>query len=249
VVTTLERSISGPTSTWMPKEPVDLVIAANVLNELSDPRDLGPRRRLVSASLAALSPRGRLLLVEPAMRMESRALMALRDDLVADGVGILSPCRGAPGCPLLQTRGDWCHQELRWDLRPAAYVALERDARLPKALLAASHLLLGPPNEPAPRRGLRVVGGLMRGSDGVERRYLCGQQSQLLTAQGNPHLANAVAQAQRGSVTDERAVASSAPAPRAQPFRPQTPGDRGSRTDRGARGRAPPRGDRPKRGR
>ncbi|HEY1100109.1 MAG TPA: small ribosomal subunit Rsm22 family protein [Myxococcota bacterium] len=200
-VVTLERSIGGAPGSWLPKQPVDLVIAANVLNELSDPRDHGPRNRLVSAALSALSARGRFLIVEPAMRVETRALMALRDDLVADGVGILSPCRGARACPLLQTRGDWCHQELRWDQRPAAYVALEREARLPKGLLAAAHLLLGTPTDPAPQAGLRVVGGVMRDPQGVERRYVCGRE--LVTISGTPRLPKTVGDAHRGGLVGD----------------------------------------------
>ena len=244
VVTTLERSISGAPGSWLPKTPVDLVIAANVLNELSDPREISPRRRLVAAALSVLSPTGRLLIVEPAMRVETRALMALRDDMVASGVGILSPCRGARACPLLQTRGDWCHQELHWDDRPASYQQLERDARLPKGLLAAAHLLIGTPTETAPTKGLRVVGGLMRGSDGVERRYACGRE--LVTMSGMPMLDADVRTATRGELVADRA--SARPTLMAPPTS-RIPSGQRERNGRAGPGRDQRRGAPPRRGR
>ena len=250
-VATLERSIGGAPGSWLPQHPVDLVIAANVLNELSDPRDVGPRRRLVTAARSALSATGRLLVVEPAMRIETRALMALRDELVADGVGILSPCRGARTCPLLQTRGDWCHQELRWDKRPATYLALERDARLPKGLLAAAHLLLGPATEPtpAPTTGLRVVGGLMRDPQGVERRYACGRD--LVTINGTPLLSPALQQLHRGGLASDQAARTTTTTTTTRPATSTNqplPG-RGPRTGRAGPAREQRRGDRPRRGR
>ncbi len=248
VVTTLERSISGAPGSWLPKTPVDLVIAANVLNELSDPRELGPRRRLVAAALSVLSPTGRLLIVEPAMRVETRALMALRDDMVNDGVGILSPCRGARACPLLHTRGDWCHQELHWNDRPASYLQLERDARLPKGLLAAAHLLIGTSADTPPTKGLRVVGGLMRGSDNVERRYACGRE--LVTVSGTPLLDAEVRNVTRGGLVADRASARPAAAPTTSRAPTSQPLDaRRERNGRAGPGRDQRRGAPPRRGR
>jgi ribosomal protein RSM22 (predicted rRNA methylase) len=237
-LTLVDAALDGPPARWAPRAPVDLVIAANVLNEVSDPRDTGPRRRLLDLAAGHVRDGGRVLVTEPAMRMEARALMALRDDLVGDGVAVLSPCRGAPSCPLLATRGDWCHQDIAFDARPPSYRALEKAARLPKDALAVSHLLLAVGDDVAPADGLRLIGGLMTDARGVERRYACGHD--LVTLTGRPRLAPAVARAPRGALVDD--VDDDAARPVSPP-----PRDRPGRSDRGARapGR-PPRGRGPR---
>jgi ribosomal protein RSM22 (predicted rRNA methylase) len=211
----VDRSLSAPSTSWLPAEDIDVVIAANVLNEVGDPREPTPRLRLVETLVGALSPRGRLLVVEPAMRVEARALMAVRDDVVDGGLAsVLSPCRGAPACPLLATQGDWCHGDVVWTERPPAYLALERATRLPKETLSATHLLLARRDAPAPSAGLRVVGGVMRDARGTERRYACGRA--LVTLTGAPRLAPPVARAARGALVDDdpRALTPTAQAPR-----------------------------------
>ena len=238
-VAIVDAALDGPTSRWAPREAVDLVILANVLNEVSDPRETGPRRCLLDAAAAATNASGRVLVVEPAMRLEARALMALRDELVGDGVAVLSPCRGARTCPLLQTRGDWCHQDVRWDDRPPSYRSLEKAAGLPKDQLAVAHLLLASGNDvdSGPRRGLRLIGGLMRDQHGTERRYACGRE--LVTLAGRPRLPPPVALATRGGVVDDDvASVASAVAPAAV-SRPTPRGPPGQ-SDRGGGRRAPP---------
>lgn len=190
--------------TWRPPAPVDLAIAANVLNEIGDPRRaLRDRLDVVGAAVAALREGGRVLLVEPGTRVHGRALMALRDAIRDEGLAVvLAPCRGAPGCPLLRTPGDWCHQELRWQ-RPAAFARLEAEAQLPKDVLKLSHLLLGRPGDaPEPRQGLRLVGGTMRDRQGVERRYGCGPDG-LVTLRGAQRLPPRIGAPARGALAVE----------------------------------------------
>jgi len=163
--------------------------------------------------------------------------MALRDELVGDGARVLSPCRGARTCPLLQTRGDWCHQDVRWDDRPPNYRALERAAGLPKDQLAVAHLLLatGDDVDDGPRRGLRLIGGVMRDQQGVERRYACGRD--LVTVGGTPRLSPQLATAIRGAVVDDDAVGKG---PAVAPLRRPAPHAPSARSDRGGGGRGPP---------
>lgn len=228
----VDAALDGPPARWAPKAPVDVVIAANVINEVSSPRDLGPRRRLIDQAARCVRAGGRMLLTEPAMRMEARALMALRDALVADGVVVLSPCRGAHTCPLLSTRGDWCHQDIAFSARPPSYRALERAARLPKDALAVAHLLLAVGAARAPATGLRLIGGLMTDDQGIERRYACGRSLRTLT--GQPRLPAAIATAERGALVDEADAVGLSPPPLA---------DRPEQSGRGGRGRGPRRSD------
>ncbi len=198
----IDRSITAPPTSWLPPPgTVDVVIAANVLNEIGDPREPAGRLRIVDACVQSLAPRGRVLVVEPSLRVEARSLMTVRDAVVEAGVAaVLSPCRGAEACPLLRTRGDWCHGEMVWERRPPAYRVLEEAVRLPKDLLSASHLLLGPTDETSPNTGLRLVGGVMRAAD-RDRRYACGRD--LVTLEGTPRLLLAAAQPLRGSLVGD----------------------------------------------
>ena len=198
-VTCAAHSIASPPSTWRPRAPVDLVIAANVLNELGDPRRaVEVRTRLLEACVDMLAPGGRVLVVEPGTRVHGRSLLAVRDALVERGrVEVLAPCRGVERCPLLRTDGDWCHGETHWE-RPAAFAALERAAAIPKDVLKESHLLLARPADArAPHSGHRLVGGLMARE--VDRRYACGPQGLVVLA-GRPRLPASVAAADRGAL-------------------------------------------------
>src|SRR6185312_9774707 len=64
----------------LPDGPFDLVFAGHVLNELGG--DLDARVRLVESMRARLAPAGAVVLIEPALRETSRALLELRDRLV-----------------------------------------------------------------------------------------------------------------------------------------------------------------------
>lgn len=208
----------------------DLAVAANVLNELRDPRrGDDAREHLVTELVAALTPSGRLLAVEPATRVHGRALMLLRDRLVAGRhATVLSPCRGTATCPLLRSRGDWCHGEHPWE-PPGVLAELARAAGIDKATLKESHLLLAPRALSAPVVGLRLVGGPMRDATGTERRYACGADG-LATLVGAPMLPRDVVGAPRG------ALLAPIPAGVQLELRPSpAPGARGARRGAGHR--------------
>jgi len=235
----VDRSLTAPPASWLPDGDVDVVVAANVLNEVGDPREPAPRLRLVHMLVQRLTPTtGRLLVVEPAMRVEARALMAVRDAVVDEALAsVLSPCRGARACPLLATRGDWCHGDVEWTTRPPSYRALEAATGLRKDTLSASHLLLAAPTTPAPATGLRVIGGVMRDPRGVERRYACGRG--LVTLTGTPRLPPRAVHAGRGEVVDDTVSRGPPPAPRGPGGRSAGagPGRPSPRRPRAGRGR------------
>lgn len=167
-------SITGSPARFAPTWKSDLVILANVLVELGEPRRTEERRlALLRAALSFLGERGRLLVVEPGTRVSARALQRLRDRLAETGeASILAPCTGAARCPLLERQGDWCHHELPWSPPPPVR-ALERAAGLDRQALTLSYLLLASAAEAENTSGLRLVGGVMRDDAGEERRYAC----------------------------------------------------------------------------
>jgi len=94
--------------------PFDLVVAAHVLNELyldEEPSARATRLgRLVRAwSEELLGADGTLVVIEPALRETSRALLAVRDQILAAGLHVAAPCFFTGPCPALLRERDWCH--------------------------------------------------------------------------------------------------------------------------------------------
>jgi SAM-dependent methyltransferase len=105
----------------------DLIVAAHLLNELFANRPLPEQvalraRRVRAWTKALLAPGGTIVLLEPALRETSRALLALRDTLTSTSEGkestwegeggrldIVAPCFWRGACPALASPRDWCH--------------------------------------------------------------------------------------------------------------------------------------------
>lgn len=82
------------------EDPIDLALAANVLNELPD-----------GSPIEALWARtaGTLFSLEPGHRVSSQKLSRLRERLVkAGGIRILGPCMHHGACPVVRSN-HWCH--------------------------------------------------------------------------------------------------------------------------------------------
>ena len=132
-----------------PRGAFDLVLAGSVLNELAD------GVAAVEAMLAALAPSGVAIVVEPALRITTRGLHAIRDALIDGGrATVLAPCtRRAAPCPALADDRDWCHDHRPVTLPPRtrqlANVTGLRDGELKLAFLALAHPAAAPPPSPA----------------------------------------------------------------------------------------------------
>jgi ribosomal protein RSM22 (predicted rRNA methylase) len=119
----------------------DLIVAAHLLNELYVERPLSDQvalraRRVRAWAAALLAPGGTIILLEPALRETSRALLAVRDALKSTwegadpavrgelkstwegpgskstwegGLDVVAPCFWRGGCPALAQARDWCH--------------------------------------------------------------------------------------------------------------------------------------------
>ena len=132
----------------LPPAPFDLVLAGHLLNELFGD-DVEARARLCDEMLARLTPGGFLVVIEPALRETSRALLALRDRLVARGASVRAPCLYRGDCPALVRAGDWCHAE-RAFAAPPLVDELARAAKLHRDALKMSYLVLQAPGAPWP---------------------------------------------------------------------------------------------------
>jgi ribosomal protein RSM22 (predicted rRNA methylase) len=86
----------------------DLIVAAHLLNEL--PLDAEGRGRLVAGwCRELLEPGGACILIEPALHETSRALLEVRDRLLALGLFVVAPCLRQGPCPARLRPRDFCH--------------------------------------------------------------------------------------------------------------------------------------------
>ncbi len=160
----------------------DLVTVGHVLNELFPGPDADARRAgLLEEAASLLAPGGSLLVVEPALRDTSRALLRVRDLLVARGFAVRAPCLFRGACPALARETDWCHAERA--IEPPPLVAqLGKAAGLRKEAVKMSYLVLAPKGEawpePPPGRVFRIVSEPLA-SKGRLRYMGCGPEGRV----------------------------------------------------------------------
>jgi hypothetical protein len=144
--------------------PFELIVAAHLLNELFVDRPAAQRvglraGRVLAWTRAFLSPTGRLILIEPALRETSRELLAVRDQLLNAGLHVVAPCFFQGPCPALASERDWCHD--------AAAVPGQR------ARVDFSYLVVATAPATPPPSGERVVSDRLP-EKGRLRLYVCG---------------------------------------------------------------------------
>jgi ribosomal protein RSM22 (predicted rRNA methylase) len=204
---------SGPstlaTERWepgqaLPQGPFDTILLGHVLNELFGD-DIERRVKLVQALLARLTPEGRLVVLEPALRETSRELLALRDRLVAAGASVRAPCLFRGACPALVRESDWCHAERDFSPPPLVTVLAEA-AQLHRDRLKMSYLILQAPGaawpEPPRRRPFRIVSEPLD-RKGQHRFVGCGPEGRAPLVLPEKHVRDgnrAFVQLQRGDV-------------------------------------------------
>ena len=139
----------------------DLVTLGHVVNELFQGDGAAARRAaLIEEALGLLAPGGSLVVIEPALRDTSRALLEVRDLLVARGLAVRAPCLFRGACPALVRPTDWCHAERPVD-PPPLVDEIGRRAGLRKEAVKMSYLVLAPKgegwSEPPPGLTFRIV--------------------------------------------------------------------------------------------
>jgi SAM-dependent methyltransferase len=183
-----------PLAEIAPGKRFDLVTMGHVLNELFPGPDADARRAaLLEEALGLVAPGGSLLVVEPALRDTSRALLRVRDLLVARGVAVRAPCLFRGACPALLRETDWCHAER--PIEPPPLVAqLGRAAGLRKEAVKMSYLVLAPKPEawaaPPPGRVFRIVSEPLP-SKGRLRYMGCGPEGRVGLSLQEKHVTDA----------------------------------------------------------
>lgn len=194
----------------LPAGPFDLVLMGLMLNELDD----RAATALMDRVAEVLAPDGAVVVLEPALKSVSRRLHRLREDFLASGWQIHSPCLHEAPCPLLVGERDWCHQEQAFRL-PAALVPVAREAGLRFERATFTSLVLRRDGQrrvdSLPPRSLRVISQPLVSKGKVELfgcpregvHDVAGQPARLLMRRLERHASAANAafgEATRGSV-------------------------------------------------
>lgn len=131
---------------WLPPSAPSfhLWLMSFVLNEFHE-----SPARLAESLLRAwedhLEPGGLAILVEPALRLQSRRVLELRRELLRldrkQEFQVLLPCLGHQECGALADPEDWCHEEVAW-WRPPYLKTLDEMTGLDRKTLPFSYLVV-----------------------------------------------------------------------------------------------------------
>ncbi len=160
-----------------PPPPCDIILCQTAINELL----IGERHGAATVDLVAgWARQAPLVVIEPALRTTTRALMTLRDDLCArGGMHVVAPCLHQARCPMLAREGDWCHEARRIEPTPRVAridrIVGRRDERALFAFLATAP---GEAQAPPPQPLVRLVTDTL-GSRGKTERLVCRSDGEL----------------------------------------------------------------------
>ncbi len=104
-------------------------------------------RNLIKGWEKHLEEDGIAIIIEPALRLQSRRLLELRKALLAEReksapwLQILLPCLGHQACGALAAGDDWCHEEVSW-WRPPYFRVIDDLAHLDRKTLPFSYLVV-----------------------------------------------------------------------------------------------------------
>lgn len=172
--------------------PPDVITFGHVVNELFEGEGAEDRRAaLLEEALGLVAPGGSVVVIEPALRDTSRALLRVRDLLVARGHAVRAPCLFQGACPALLRETDWCHAE-RPIAPPPLVAQIGKAAGLRKEAVKMSYLVLAPKGEgwaaPPPGRVFRIVSEPLP-SKGRLRYMACGPEGRLGLSLQEKHVA------------------------------------------------------------
>jgi len=169
----------------------DAVLLGHVLNELfAGDGEADRRAALLEEAAALLAPGGSVVVIEPALRETSRALLRVRDRLLERGFAVRAPCLFRGPCPALHRETDWCHAERPVEAPPLV-AEIARAAGLRREAVKMSYLVLAAPGEgwaaPPHGRVFRIVSEPLP-SKGRLRYMACGPEGRLGLALQEKHV-------------------------------------------------------------
>ncbi len=155
----------------------DLILCQTAVNELLLEEVHAERTIALVRSWAQRAP---LVIIEPALKFTTRALMQLRNALLASGgVHAVAPCLHQGSCPMLARTGDWCHEARDTERTPRVIeidrLVARRDHRALYAYLATA-----PGVAPTQPSGVTMrVSTDTLGSRGKSERLVCRSDGEM----------------------------------------------------------------------
>lgn len=141
---------------WLPKAApkFHLFVMSYFLNESDLPADVLVKNYL-EACERHLEDEGLTIIVEPALKLQSRKLLEFRKALLEHpkmasgeaGLKVLLPCLGHQACGALAKPDDWCHEDVRW-WRPSYLRELDTIVGLDRKSLPFSYLVIQKTKKP-----------------------------------------------------------------------------------------------------
>jgi hypothetical protein len=178
---------------WLPKAApkFHLFVMSYFLNE----SDLQPEtlvKNFVDACDKHLEDEGIAIIVEPALKLQSRKLLNFRKALLENprlvlgdvSLKVLTPCLGHQACGALAREDDWCHEEASW-WRPGYLRELDSLVGLDRKTLPYSYLVIQKTKKPleeilptlkgAREKTYRLVSPSHSLSKKTSEFFVCGQ--------------------------------------------------------------------------
>ncbi len=180
-------------SAWLPPAApkFHLFVMSYFLNE----SEIAPEtlvKNFLDACENHLEEEGLVIIVEPALKLQSRKLLQFRKALLANplmekgqaGLQVLLPCLGHQACGALAKEDDWCHEEVSW-WRPPYLRDLDSMTGLDRKSLPFSYLVIQKTRRPMEEILPRLKGDrseryrLVSPSHALSKRtsefFICGQ--------------------------------------------------------------------------
>jgi ribosomal protein RSM22 (predicted rRNA methylase) len=165
----------------LPPGRFDTVLAGHLLNELLPRRGraFGDALTVARTLAGRTAEKGRLIFLEPAQRIPSRALSGIREKLVSTGLRPIFPCTHAGPCPVLAPRAkDWCVVDVPFK-RPPLVVQVDQMLGTNRGRLTLSCLVLSRVPAAVPDRAAEILSEPMKAGEDT-LLYLCGPRGRLV---------------------------------------------------------------------
>lgn len=176
---------------------VNFIMAGNVLNELRTKADQALEDRLweVADTLRdALTPNGRILLVEPGTRLGGKLITLVRRAALENGLMPFAPCTHHEECPMFSRKATgWCHFTFSVHDAPDWLMQVSRDAGFERDSASLSFVLLGEATEAPEANAARVISDafpIPRRREPV--RYACSSDGLTLLYDARPLISGAL---------------------------------------------------------
>lgn len=174
------------------KEKADLVVCANVFNELYDDADSPPdflAKKYTDELLSYLdmnSSCAQCFIAEPGDPRSARLISLMRDCFMRRGFFPVSPCTHCAQCPMDGKKGGkWCNFAFKTDDAPSELKKLSEKAELPKERAVLSFLAVQKSDGESKKGGaqsilLRIASDPIKLPGGRTGYYACSEQGLIL---------------------------------------------------------------------